>query len=63
MKKAKEDWIDVQYEEIETCQNKTKRKIAYQLVKHLTSEKQGRPATIQEKCGKCLTEDKGILSR
>ena len=36
---------------------------AYQLVKDLTSEKQGRSSTIQDKSGKCLTEEKEILSR
>ena len=38
-------------------------KSAYQLVKDLISEKQGRSLTIQEKSGKCLTEEKEILSR
>ena len=31
---------------------------AYQLVKDLTAEKQGRSSTIQDKSGKCLTEEK-----
>ena len=63
VKKAKEDWIGTQCEEIETCLNKTNSKTAYQLVKDLTSEKQGRSSTIQDKSGKCLTEEKEILSR
>ena len=62
-KKAKEDWIGAQCEEIETCLNKNNSKRAYQLVKDLTSEKQGRSSTIQDKSGKCLTEEKNILSR
>ena len=62
-KKAKEDWIRAQCEEIETCLNKNNSKRAYQLVKDLTAEKQGRPTTIQDKSGKCLTEEKEILSR
>ena len=33
------------------------------LVKDLTSEKQGRSSTIQDKSGKCLTEKNEILSR
>ena len=37
--------------------------LAYQLVKDLTSEKQGRSSTIQDKSGKCLTEEKEIRSR
>ena len=36
---------------------------AYQLVKELTSEKQGGCSTIQHKSGKCLTEEQTILSR
>ena len=63
VKKAKEDWICAQCEEIETCLNKNNSKRAYQLVKDLTSEKQGRSSTIQDKYGKCLTEEKEILSR
>ena len=42
VKKAKEGWIGAQCEEIETCLNKNNSKRAYQLVKDLTSEKQGR---------------------
>ena len=38
-------------------------KSAYQLVKDLTSEKQGRSSTIQDKSGECLTEENEILSR
>ena len=63
VKKAKEDWIGAQCEEIETCLNKNNGKRAYQLVKDLTSEKQGRSSAIQDKSGKCLTEEKEILSR
>ena len=62
-KKAKEDRIGAQCEEIETCLNKINSNRAYQLVKDLTSEKQGRSSTIQDKSGKCLTEEKEILSR
>ena len=58
VKKAKEDWIGAQCEEIETCLNKNNSKRAYQLVKDLTLEKQGRSSTIQDKSGKCLTEEK-----
>ena len=32
-------------------------------MKDLTSEKQGRSSTIQDKSGKCLTEEKEILRR
>ena len=61
--KAKEDWICAQCGEIETCLNKNNSKRSYQLVKDLTSEKQGRSSTIQDKSGKCLNEEKEILSR
>ena len=54
VKKAKEDWIGAQCEEIETCLNKNNSK---------TSEKQGRSSTIQDKSEKCLTEEKEILSQ
>ena len=63
VKKAEEDCIGAQCEEIETCLNKNNSKRAYQLVKDLTSEKQGRSSTIQDKSGKCPTEEKEILSR
>ena len=63
VKKAKEDWISAQCEEIGTCLNKNNSKRAYHLVKDLTSEKQGRSSAIQDKSGKCLTEEKEILSR
>ena len=63
MKKAKEDLIGAHCEEIETCLNKNNSKRAYQLVKDLTSEKQSMSSAIQDKSGKCLTEEKEILSR
>ena len=63
MKKAKEDWIGAQCEETETCLNKNNSKRAYQLVKDLTSEKQGRSSTLQDKFWLCLTKEKEILSR
>ena len=62
VKKAKEDWIGTQCEETETCLNKNNSKRAYQLVKDLTSEKQGRSSTIQDKSGKCLIEEKELLA-
>ena len=42
-------------------QNNSNR--AYQLEKDLTSEKQGRPSTIQGRSGKFVTEEQEILSR
>ena len=63
VKKAKEEWIGAQCQEIETCLNKNNSKRAYQLVKNLTSEKQGRSSTIQDRPRKCHTEEQEILSR
>ena len=58
MKEAKEDWICAQCKQIETCLNKNNNKRAYQLVKDLTSEKQGRSSTIQDKSGNVLLKKK-----
>ena len=66
VKKAKEDWIGAQCEETETCLNKKQQQksiSAYQLVKDLTSEKEGRSSTIQDRSGKYLTEEQGIVRR
>ena len=63
VKKAKEDWIGAQCEDIETCLNKNNSKKAHQLAKDLNSETRGRFSTIQDKSGKCLTEEQEILSR
>ena len=38
-------------------------KRAYQLVKHLTTVKQGKATTVQNRSGKCLTEERQILNR
>ena len=48
LKKAKEDWIDTQCTEIDACLKKNNSKKASQLVKDLTSEKQGKSTTIQD---------------
>ena len=63
MKMAKETWIQGQYQEVEACIRKNNSKEAYQLVKDLTTEKQGKSTTIQDKSGKCLTEENEILNR
>ena len=57
VKKAKEDWIGSQCEEIETCLNKTISKRVYQLVKDLIADKQGRSSTIQDRSAKCFTDE------
>ena len=63
LKIANEDGIDSQCKETDACLNKNNSKKAYQLVKEITSEKQGRSTTIYDKSGKCLTEEQEILSR
>ena len=63
MKMAKETWMQGQCQEVEACLRKSNSKKTYQLVKDLTTEKQGKSTTIQDKSGKCLTEDNEILNR
>ena len=62
-KKAKGNWIGEQCSEIEENPRKNDRKRAYQLVKDLTTVKQGKATTIQDRSGKCLTEERQILNR
>ena len=57
MKKAKENWIGEQCGEIEENLKKNNRKRAYQLVKDLANVKQGKATTVQDRSGKCLTEE------
>ena len=49
MKMAKETWIQSQFQEVEACLRKNNSKKPYQLVKDLTTEKQGKSTTIQRK--------------
>ena len=63
MKKAKENWIGEQCSEIEENLRKNNSKRAYQLVKDLTNVKQGKATTVQDRSGKCLIEERQILSR
>ena len=63
MKTAKETWIQGQCQEVEACLRKNNSKKAYQLVKNLTTEKQGKSTTIQDKSGNYLTEENEILNR
>ena len=63
MKKGKENWIGEQCSEIEENLRKSNSKRAYQLVKDLTTVKQGKATTVQDRSGKCLTEERRILNR
>ena len=51
-KKAKENWIGEQCNEIEKNLRKNNSKRAYQLVKDLTTVKQGKATTVQDRSGK-----------
>ena len=63
VKKAKENWIGEQCSEIEENLRKNNSKRAYQLVKDLTTVKLGKATTIQDRSGKCLTEEGQTLNR
>ena len=56
MKKAKENWIGEHCSETEENLRKNNSKRANQLVKDLTTVKQGKVTTVQDHSGKCLTE-------
>ena len=60
MKMVKETWIQGQCQEAEACLRKNNSKKAYQLVKDLTTEKQGKSTTIQRGC---VSEENEILNR
>ena len=63
MRRAKDNWIAEQCCKIEDSLSKNNSKKAYQIVKDLTSVKKGITTTIQDKSGKCLTEEHQILNR
>ena len=62
MKKAKENWIGEQCQNIDDCLKKNNIKKAYKLVQDLTGTKQER-TTIHDKGGTCLAENEDILKR
>ena len=57
LKKAKENWIGEQCSEIAENLRKNNSMRAYQLVKDLTTVKQGKAITVQDRSEKCLTEE------
>ena len=63
MDKAKGNWIGKQCGEIKENLRKNNGKRAYQLVKDLTTVKQRKASTVQDRSGKCLTEEPEILNR
>ena len=62
-KKTKENWIGEQRSKIEENLRKNNSKRAYQLVKDLTTLKQGKATTVQARLGKCLTEEREVLKK
>ena len=63
MKKAKGNWIGELCSKIEENLRKNNSKRAYQLVKDLTTVKQGKATTVQDRSENCLTEERQILNR
>ncbi len=63
LKKAKEKWIKKQCVSIENNLKNNNTKMAYQTVKELTNTQQRRVSVIQDKSGKCLTEEHEVLTR
>ena len=72
IRKATENRIGEECSEIEENLRKNNSKRAYQLLKDLTTVKQGKDltamkqekvATVQDRSGKCLTEEQAILNR
>ena len=63
MKKAKENWIGERCKEIEENLRKNNSKRANQPMKDLTTVKQRKATTVQDRSGKWLTEERQILNR
>ena len=59
-KEAKDKRIEEQCSETEDNLNKNNSKRTFQVVKDMTSEKKKRINTIQDRSGKCLTEEKRL---
>ena len=62
-RKAEETWIEEQCQGIEETPQKNNSNKSNQLLKELTSSKQGRTTNIQDKAGKYLTEEQDLLKR
>ena len=63
MKKAKENWMREQCSDIGENLRTNNSKRAYQLLKDVTTVKQGKATAVQDRSGKCLTEERQILNR
>ena len=62
MKKAKENLMGEQCGEVEENLRKNNSKRAYKFVRDLITVKQGKAITVQDRSGKCLTEERQILN-
>ena len=60
---AKKTWIEERCREVENSLKHNNSRKAYEVVRTLTADKQGRTSTIQDKAGKTLTEEQEILRR
>ena len=63
MKKKRQNWVGEQCGETEGNSRKNNSKRAYQLVKDVTTMKQGKATTVQDCLRKCLSEEREILNR
>ena len=61
--KGNGNWIGEQCSETEENLRKNNSKRAYQHVKDWTTVKQGKATTVQDRSGKCLTEEREIPNR
>ena len=62
IKNAKEDCTGEKCSEIDENLRNNNSKRAYQLVKDLTTVKQGKATTVQHRSGKCPTEERQTLN-
>ena len=62
-KRRKKNWIGEKSSEREENLRKNNGKKAYQLVKNLTTVRQGKTTTVQDRSGKCLTGEQEMLNR
>ena len=62
-KKERKNWTGQQCSETEENLRKNNSKREYQLVKDLTTVKQVKATTVQDRSGKCHTEEQEILYR
>ena len=61
MKKTKENWIGEECYEIEENQRKNNSERAYKCVENVTTVIQEKASTVQDRSGKCLTDERIII--